>query len=95
MLSARHIPFRDSKLTRLLSDALGGNSLTLLIANISPTITDITQSVSTLKFASRAKTVKTQPKRIEISQEDEQEMVKLQARLESQQIKLTEVERVY
>lgn len=78
-------------MTRILSDALGGNSLTLLIANIAPTIEDYSQSVSTLKFASRAKTVKTQPKKIEISQEDEQEIAILKAKLEAQGGKLKEV----
>ena len=52
-----HVPYRDSKLTYLLSDSLGGNSLTLMIACVTPTATCYDESVSTLRFAERAKKV--------------------------------------
>jgi len=52
-----HIPYRDSKLTRLLQDSLGGNAKTYLIATISPARTNVEESISTLKFADRAKQV--------------------------------------
>ena len=55
--SDTHIPFRDSKLTRLLQDSLGGNTRTCLIATVSPTIDFIDETISTLKFADRAKAV--------------------------------------
>ena len=54
----RYIPYRDSKLTFLLKDSLGGNSKCTLIANINPSSLFFTESVSTLKFAQRAKMIK-------------------------------------
>jgi len=53
-----HIPYRDSKLTRLLSQALGGNSLTTIICTVSPAALNYYQTLSTLRFALRAKSVK-------------------------------------
>ena len=53
-----HIPYRDSKLTRLLQDSLGGNTKTTLLVNLSPADDNIDESVSTLNFAKRAKTIK-------------------------------------
>ena len=53
-----HIPYRDSKLTRLLSQALGGNSLTTIICTVSPAALNYYQTLSTLRFAMRAKSVK-------------------------------------
>lgn len=55
---ASHIPYRDSKLTRLLQDSLGGNSQTLMIACISPTDRDFMETLSTLRYANRAKNIK-------------------------------------
>ncbi|KAG0606203.1 hypothetical protein M758_9G122000 [Ceratodon purpureus] len=51
----RHVPYRDSKLTFLLQDSLGGNSKTTIIANISPSNCASLETLSTLKFAQRAK----------------------------------------
>jgi hypothetical protein len=56
-----YIPYRDSKLTRLLSQALGGNSLTAVICTVSPAAVNYYQTLSTLRFATRAKIVKTKP----------------------------------
>ncbi|MCL4140325.1 UNVERIFIED_CONTAM: hypothetical protein GTU68_041942 [Idotea baltica] len=53
-----HIPYRDSKLTNLLRDSLGGNSKTFLIATISRSILCFQETLSTLNFANRAKMVK-------------------------------------
>ncbi|KAJ3697159.1 hypothetical protein LUZ61_000864 [Rhynchospora tenuis] len=53
-----HVPYRDSKLTFLLQDSLGGNSKTLMIANISPSYCCALETLSTLKFAQRAKYIK-------------------------------------
>uniref|UniRef100_A0A8R1TTT1 Kinesin-like protein n=1 Tax=Onchocerca volvulus TaxID=6282 RepID=A0A8R1TTT1_ONCVO len=53
-----HIPYRDSKLTRLLQDSLGGNSRTLMIACISPSDCDYVETLNTLKYANRAKDIK-------------------------------------
>lgn len=54
-----HIPYRDSKLTYLLQDSLGGNSKTILIATVSNCFSD---TINTLKFAKRAKAIKNAPK---------------------------------
>lgn len=53
-----HIPYRDSKLTRLLEDSLGGNCKTTMMAMISPASDAFAESLSTLKFATRAKKIK-------------------------------------
>ena len=55
--AAIHVPYRDSKLTRLLGDALGGNATTRLIATLSPAADNVDETVSTLRFADRAKQV--------------------------------------
>lgn len=54
----KHIPYRDSKLTRLLKDSLGGNCSTVMIANVSPAPLSYEDTYNTLKYASRAKTIK-------------------------------------
>ncbi|XP_020592700.1 kinesin-like protein KIN-12F [Phalaenopsis equestris] len=53
----RHVPYRDSRLTFLLQDSLGGNSKTMIIANVSPSICSTNETLSTLKFAQRAKVI--------------------------------------
>src|SRR5205823_643489 len=52
-----HIPYRDSKLTRLLEDSLGGNCKTTMFAMISPALEAFNESTSTLNFANRAKNI--------------------------------------
>lgn len=54
----QHIPYRDSKLTRILEDSLGGNCKTTMMAMISPALEAFVESTSTLKFANRAKNIK-------------------------------------
>lgn len=58
---AKHIPYRDSKLTRILQDSLGGNTRTLMIAAISPASDNYDETMSTLRYASRAKMIKNKP----------------------------------
>lgn len=55
---ATHVPYRDSKLTRLLQDSLGGNSRTAMIACISPSSDNYPETVNTLKYANRARNIK-------------------------------------
>jgi kinesin family protein 3/17 len=57
-----HVPYRDSKLTRLLQDSLGGNTKTVMIANIGPVDYNFDETVSTLRYANRAKSIKNKPK---------------------------------
>jgi len=54
-----HVPFRNSKLTRLLKDSLSGNCRTVMIANISPGVSSYEDTLNTLKYANRAKDIKT------------------------------------
>ena len=56
-----HVPYRDSKLTRLLENSLGGNCKTTMIATISPAQSCFNESLSTLNFAKRAKNIKNRP----------------------------------
>ena len=57
-----HIPYRESKLTRVLQESLGGNSKTCLIITCSPSIYNESESLSTLRFGERAKKIKNKPK---------------------------------
>jgi hypothetical protein len=57
----QHIPYRDSKLTRLLQDSLGGNTKTIMIAAISPADYNFDETLSTLRYASRAKFIQNKP----------------------------------
>jgi kinesin family protein 3/17 len=58
----KHIPYRDSKLTRLLQDSLGGNTKTIMIAAVSPADYNYDETLSTLRYANRAKNIKNAPK---------------------------------
>lgn len=58
----RHIPYRDSKLTRLLQDSLGGSAKTMMVAAISPADYNYEETLSTLRYANRAKNIKNKPK---------------------------------
>ncbi|XP_025408168.1 kinesin-like protein KIF17 isoform X3 [Sipha flava] len=58
---AKHIPYRDSKLTRLLQDSLGGNTKTLMIACLSPADNNYDETLSTLRYANRAKNIYNEP----------------------------------
>lgn len=59
---SQHIPYRDSKLTRLLQDSLGGNTKTVMIAACSPADYNYEETLSTLRYAARAKAIKNKPK---------------------------------
>jgi hypothetical protein len=72
------VPFRESKLTRLLQNSLGGNTQTYLIATVSPVIENIEETISTLKFADRANSVMQRVKRNEINAKDDALVQKLQ-----------------
>ena len=57
-----HVPYRDSKLTRLLQDSVGGNTKTIMIAAISPADYNYDETLGTLRYASRAKNIQNKPK---------------------------------
>ena len=56
-----HVPYRDSKLTRILQDSLGGNSRTVMLACCSPAETNYEETLNTLKYAARARNIKNKP----------------------------------
>ncbi|XP_067422369.1 kinesin-like protein KIF17 isoform X2 [Emydura macquarii macquarii] len=87
----KHIPYRDSKLTRLLQDSLGGNTKTLMVACLSPADNNYDESLSTLRYASRAKNIKNKPRINEdpkdaLLREYQEEIKKLKAILAEQMI---------
>ena len=85
---SKHIPYRDSKLTRLLEDSLGGSAKTAMITAIGPADYNYEETLSTLRYASRAKNIKNKPKINEdpkdaLLREMQEEIAKLKQELES------------
>lgn len=83
-----HIPYRDSKLTRLLQDSLGGNTKTVMVANIGPASYNYEESLSTLRYAYRAKSITNKPRINEdpkdaMIREFQDEIAKLRSQLNS------------
>ena len=76
--NASYIPYRESKVTRLLQDSLGGSTRTCLIATVSPIEDCAEETISTLKFADRAKQVMVRAKINEINAADDALVQKLQ-----------------
>ena len=64
----KHVPYRDSKLTRLLQDSLGGNCKTVMIAAVSPALSTFEDTYNTLKYADRAKNIKSNVSLFEVGQ---------------------------
>lgn len=56
-----HVPYRDSKLTKLLMDSLGGSALALMVACCSPAASALDETLSTLSYATRAKNIRNRP----------------------------------
>ncbi|EHB03305.1 Kinesin-like protein KIF12 [Heterocephalus glaber] len=79
-----HIPFRDSKLTKLLADSLGGHGVTLMVACVSPSARCLPETLSTLRYASRAQRVTTRP------QAPKSPVAKQPPRLENEMLQLQE-----
>ncbi|KAG1645910.1 hypothetical protein G6F44_001353 [Rhizopus delemar] len=63
-----HIPYRDSKLTRLLQDSLGGNATTLMIACVSPAEYNLAETLNTLQYANRARSIKNRSEKNEVEE---------------------------
>uniref|UniRef100_H2ZP55 Kinesin motor domain-containing protein n=1 Tax=Ciona savignyi TaxID=51511 RepID=H2ZP55_CIOSA len=83
-----HIPYRDSKLTRLLQDSLGGNSRTVMVACVSPSDRDFMETLNTLKYANRAKNIKN---KVVANQDNDSKQIKvLRKQLAALQLELTE-----
>ncbi|XP_030211624.1 kinesin family member 3Cb [Gadus morhua] len=82
-----HVPYRDSKLTRLLQDSLGGNAKTVMLATVGPSGRHHDETLTTLRYASRAKNIKNKPRVNEdpkdaLLREFQQEIARLKAQLE-------------
>ncbi|KAL0223106.1 hypothetical protein P9112_002496 [Eukaryota sp. TZLM1-RC] len=82
--NCKHVPYRDSKLTRLLNDSLGGNSKTTLICCVGPSVINSNETINTLRFADRATKVKVEARR-NIAVDYRALCQKLQAELDSQE----------
>jgi len=83
-----HIPYRDSKLTRVLQDSLGGNSRTLMIACVSPSDSDFMETLNTLKYANRAKNIKN---KVVVNQDtSSKQILALRQQIANLQLELTE-----
>lgn len=84
-----HIPYRESKLTRLLQDSLGGGTKTSIIATISPNILDVEDTLSTLDYAQRAKKIQNKPEvnqkiaKVDILRDVEEELIRMRRDLEA------------
>lgn len=87
-----HVPYRDSKLTRMLQDSLGGNSKTLMIACVSPATVNFEETLNTLKYANRAKNIRNRPivnEQAESSaKQSEDEIARMKEEIASLQTKL-------
>ncbi|XP_003962317.2 kinesin-like protein KIF3C [Takifugu rubripes] len=86
-----HVPYRDSKLTRLLQDSLGGNAKTVMIATVGPSHRNFEESLATLRYASRAKNIKNKPRINEdpkdaLLREFQAEIARLKAQLEEREM---------
>ncbi|XP_062857158.1 kinesin-like protein KIF3C [Trichomycterus rosablanca] len=84
-----HVPYRDSKLTRLLRDSLGGNAKTVMVATLGPANFNYEESLSTLRYANRAKNIKNAPRVNEdpkdaLLREFQREIARLKAQLQRQ-----------
>lgn len=82
-----HVPYRDSKLTRLLQDSLGGNAKTLMVATLGPAAYNYDETLSTLRYANRAKNIRNKPRINEdpkdaLLREFQEEIARLKAQLD-------------
>ncbi|KAM3872427.1 kinesin-like protein KIF3B [Diretmus argenteus] len=82
-----HIPYRDSKLTRLLQDSLGGNARTVMVANIGPASYNLEETLTTLRYSNRAKNIRNKPRINEdpkdaLLREFQEEIARLKEQLE-------------
>ncbi|XP_008277246.1 kinesin-like protein KIF3C isoform X1 [Stegastes partitus] len=81
-----HVPYRDSKLTRLLQDSLGGNAKTVMVATLGPSSLHYDETLTTLRYANRAKNIQNQPRVNEdpkdaLLREFQREIARLRAQL--------------
>ena len=90
--SKQHIPYRDSKLTKLLKHALGGNSLTLMIACINPCDAYVEETVSTLFYSGRARNIRNDPR---VNEDSKTSLIKaLRAEIASLKMELSHFRKI-
>lgn len=87
-----HIPYRDSKLTRLLQDSLGGNAKTCMVANVGPASYNYDETLTTVRYANRAKNIKNKPiinedPKDALLREFQEELLRLKSALEKRKKK--------
>ncbi|KAG8129952.1 hypothetical protein E2320_016625 [Naja naja] len=87
----RHVPYRDSKLTRVLQDSLGGNTKTLMVACLSPADNNYDETLSSLRYAHRAKNIRNKPR---INEDPKDALLREYGSLRKQQ-KLAQLKAVY
>lgn len=73
--SGSHVSYRDSKLTRLLQDSLGGNAITYMIACVTPAEFHLSETLNTVQYAQRARAIQSKPRIQEYSDEHDQQTV--------------------
>ncbi|XP_028857943.1 kinesin-like protein KIF3C isoform X2 [Denticeps clupeoides] len=86
-----HVPYRDSKLTRLLQDSLGGNAKTIMVATLGPAPSNYDETLTTLRYANRAKNIRNKPRVNEdpkdaLLREFQEEIARLKAQLDKRGI---------
>jgi kinesin family member 17 len=91
--NSAHVPFRDSKLTRLLQTSLGGNARTLMIATVSPADSNYDETLSTLRYGHRTKSIKNKPRvnddpKVALLKAYREEIETLRSRLKESQVTL-------
>lgn len=95
-----YIPYRDSTLTYLLKDSLGGNSKTIMIAALSPADCNYSETLSTLRYANRAKNIINKPTvnedaNVKLIRELREEINKLKSMLTGDIVSISKVELIY
>ena len=83
-----HVPYRDSKLTRLLENSIGGNSLTFIFITCSPSSYNLQETISSLRFGSKAQRIKTKPQRNEQRSVEELEQLLAKSKNECDELRL-------
>ena len=64
-----HVPYKDNKLTLLMSDSIGGNAKTLMFVNVSPTDSNLDETQNSLLYATRVKAIKNDPSKLMLARE--------------------------
>lgn len=95
--SGAHVSYRDSKLTRLLQDSLGGNAITYMIACVTPAEFHLSETLNTIQYAQRARAIQSKPRIQQVADESDKQAVidrlKAEVAFLRQQLRNSEAER--